>query len=197
MRGQPTDGTPPGTTTPTTSGSATHSDGASTSWGTGGATGGMNTGRPSTSTTWDSESGGTWETGVYTSTTEGSGSWGGSWGVTGGEDPCWWVEEPGPCFEAGCRWDFPEELCVPFPDSMDPPPLCQPEPQDESCGACAAEQCCAQLVSCSDDPLCGCMFNCLMFGNTLFDCQAVCDPSPSGAFLSMCAAGACGPMVCG
>ena len=111
---------------------------------------------------------------------------------TGPNDSCFQHPNPQVCFEEDCVWDFQADLChTPGGGGQQPPPQCEPKPQDEQCVGCVKWFCCQAVESCAQDPECGCLLDCLAQNQPLLQCQGDCGASAAVAFLTMCAGDAC------
>lgn len=74
----------------------------------------------------------------------------------------------------------------------DAPPECHAADAG-ACAACEAMRCCAELTACAAHPLCLCLTDCALAGNSEADCATHCGGTDGGehAALAACARGAC------
>ncbi|MBX7084529.1 MAG: hypothetical protein K1X88_35315 [Nannocystaceae bacterium] len=54
------------------------------------------------------------------------------------------------------------------------PTICDPDPADTECAACARMACCDELQACIGNLVCLCLLNCVVDGGLPEDCQTMC-----------------------
>lgn len=72
---------------------------------------------------------------------------------------------------------------------------CEPEPRDNECLNCAKGFCCFETQSCSSDPDCACLLDCVRENAEPSTCMARCEPNTQSSELATCLAMSC-PGVC-
>lgn len=68
---------------------------------------------------------------------------------------------------------------------------CAPADADDDCNACTKANCCAQLQTCFDDPICECMAGCVMGAGDIQPCTQMCGQTGNFTPVTDCAASMC------
>jgi hypothetical protein len=69
--------------------------------------------------------------------------------------------------------------------------VCDPEPGGDPCNECTKTNCCPQLETCFDDPVCVCMSGCVMGFADFEPCTAKCGQTANFMPVTDCAASMC------